>query len=177
MDLVENAIIFATEKHKNQFRKGTKIPYIVHPIEVMQILRENDADEITIAAGLLHDTIEDARVTYDEILTCFGKEVADIVKDESEHKEMPYRARKAEHMQRLKNASRKSKMVTCADKLSNIKSTYIDLKYYGDKTWDKFNGTKEDLRWYYSLALDSLREIEETAMYQKLKYYVGEVFN
>ena len=176
MNLVENAIVFATEKHKNQFRKGTKIPYIVHPIDVMQILRENDADEITIAAGLLHDTIEDAGVTYDEILTLFGKEVADIVIDESEHKEMPYRTRKAEHMQRLKNASKRSKMVTCADKLSNIKNTYLDLKYYGEKTWDKFNGTKEDLRWYYSLALDSLKEIGDMPMYQEFKYYVGEVF-
>ena len=86
MDKMEQAIIFATEKHKNQFRKGTQIPYIVHPIEVMQILRENNADENTIIAGLLHDTIEDAGVSYNEICNMFGNEVANIVQDESEDK-------------------------------------------------------------------------------------------
>ena len=177
MDLIEKAIIFASQKHKNQFRKGTPIPYIVHPIEVMQILRENNADEITIVAGLLHDTIEDAKVTYDEICNEFGKEVADIVKDESEDKSKAYRIRKQEHMEKLNKCSTKSKMVTCADKLSNIKSTYLDLKYYGEKTWDKFNGTKDDLNWYYHIALDALKEINYTNMYKQLEFYVNEIFN
>ena len=177
MDLVEKAIIFAREKHKNQFRKGTPIPYIVHPIDVMQILRENDADETTITAGLLHDTIEDAGVTYDEICKEFGKEIADIVKDESEDKSKPYKIRKQEQMKKLKYCSTKSKMVTCADKLSNIKSAYLDLKYYGEHTWDKFNGTKDDLDWYYHLVLDTLASIKETNMYKQLEYYVKEIFD
>ena len=67
-------------------------------------------------------------------------------------------------------------MVTCADKLSNIKCTYLDLKYYGEHTWDKFNGTKDDLNWYYHLVLDALQEISSMDMYKKLQYYVEEVF-
>ena len=81
MDIVEKAIIFASKKHKKQFRKGTPIPYIVHPIEVMQILRENNADKITIVAGLLHDTIEDAGVTYKEICNKFGKATILIIRN------------------------------------------------------------------------------------------------
>lgn len=177
MDRIEQAIMFATEKHKNQFRKGTPIPYIVHPIEVMQILRENNADEDTIIAGLLHDTIEDTGTKYQEILDNFGKEVAEIVQDESEDKSKAYRVRKAEHMAKVKQSPIKSKMVTCADKLSNIKSTYLDQKYYGDKTWEKFNGTKDDLNWYYHLVLDALEKIKDMPMYKQLEYYVEEVFN
>ena len=176
LDKLEKAIVYATQKHKHQFRKGTKIPYIVHPIEVMQILRENDADEDTIIAGLLHDTIEDTDTTYQDIKNEFGDEIAEIVNDESEDKSKPYKIRKGEHMARLKQSPIKSKMVTCADKLSNIKSTFLDLKYYGEHTWDKFNGTKDDLDWYYHLVLDALKEIDGMQMYKQLEYYVNEVF-
>ena len=61
--LIHEAIEFAAVKHKNQVRKGTDTPYIVHPMEVMYILAENGCDETVIAAGLLHDTVEDAGAT------------------------------------------------------------------------------------------------------------------
>lgn len=57
--LIHKAIEFAAVKHRNQARKGTDTPYIVHPMEVMYILAENGCDETVIAAGLLHDTVED----------------------------------------------------------------------------------------------------------------------
>ena len=57
---IHEAIEFAAVKHRGQVRKGTDIPYIVHPMEVMYILTQNDCDETTVIAGLLHDTIEDA---------------------------------------------------------------------------------------------------------------------
>jgi (p)ppGpp synthase/HD superfamily hydrolase len=57
--LINNALIIAAKIHKDQTRKGTDIPYIVHPFEVALILQENGADEDMIAAGLLHDVLED----------------------------------------------------------------------------------------------------------------------
>lgn len=83
---IHEAIEFAAVKHRGQVRKGTDIPYIVHPMEVMYILTQNDCDETTVIAGLLHDTIEDAGATPEEIEAAFGKDVAQIVAAESEDK-------------------------------------------------------------------------------------------
>ncbi|MBO5885025.1 MAG: bifunctional (p)ppGpp synthetase/guanosine-3',5'-bis(diphosphate) 3'-pyrophosphohydrolase [Clostridia bacterium] len=180
LDLVNNpisrAIEFATRMHSDQYRKGTFIPYIVHPMEVMQILKENQADETTVVCGILHDTLEDTVATADVIEFMFGDEVLSIVNIESEHKELPYRERKAEHMNRVKVGPYKAKLVNCADKLSNIKSMYLDFLYIGDKLWERFNGTKEDIKWYYSLAIDCLVEVKDTKMYKDLQYYFEKLF-
>lgn len=176
MSNIEKAIVFATEKHKTQFRKGGKIPYIVHPIEVMFILMNEQADEDAIIAGLLHDTVEDTKTTISEIEENFGERVAKIVGVESEIKGIPYRERKFEHMSRVAKASRECKMVNCADKLSNLKSIYIDHKYYGESVFDRFKGTKEDIKWYYGLAIEVLKDLSDTQMYQDLLYYYNELF-
>ncbi|HLK56695.1 MAG TPA: bifunctional (p)ppGpp synthetase/guanosine-3',5'-bis(diphosphate) 3'-pyrophosphohydrolase [Chthonomonadaceae bacterium] len=77
-DLVQRAYVFAEEKHRSQLRK-CGLPYIVHPVEVTEILSELEMDEQTLAAGLLHDVVEDCEVTLDEITTRFGAEVAHLV--------------------------------------------------------------------------------------------------
>lgn len=180
LDLIGNpisrAIEFATRMHHGQYRKGTFIPYIVHPMEVMQILKENQADETTIVCGILHDTLEDTVATPEIIEQMFGEEVLSIVNVESEHKELPYRERKAEHMNRVKNGPVKAKMVNCADKLANIKSMYLDYLYIKDELWKRFNGTKDDIKWYYSLAIECLKEVKNTKMYKDLQYYFNKLF-
>lgn len=178
MEKLNKAIEFASIKHANQKRKGTTIPYIVHPIEVMQILRENGASENAQIAGVLHDTIEDTATTYAEIKELFGADIANMVGMESEKKGIPYRERKYEHMKRLKDCgTREEKMVNCADKLSNLRSIYIDIKTNGDSTWQKFNAPKEDICWYYGLSIKCFEEIRDTKMYKELCLYFEKVFN
>ena len=177
MDKLNLAISYATAKHSKQFRKGTTIPYIVHPIEVMQILRENGASENAQIAGVLHDTIEDTDATYAEIKELFGSEIANMVGIESEKKGIPYRERKFEHMMRIKDcASKEEKMVNCADKLSNLRSIYIDLKTNGETTWRKFNAPKEDIMWYYGLAIRVFEDLKDTKMYKELVMFYKKVF-
>ena len=69
---------FALEAHKNQ-KRDEGIPYISHPIAVANILTELKLDSATITTGLLHDTVEDTKATYDTVKKEFGKEVADLV--------------------------------------------------------------------------------------------------
>ena len=66
-EMLTNAITYAVKMHKGGLRKGTNIPYIVHPLEVMHILYEMGADKKLMAAGVLHDTVEDTEATLDEI--------------------------------------------------------------------------------------------------------------
>ena len=88
--ILHDAIRFATEKHEGQFRKGTMMPYIVHPIETMQILHSMNSNAELLMAGVLHDTMEDADVSYVELELFFGETVANLVSAHSENKELTW---------------------------------------------------------------------------------------
>ena len=77
--MVSKAIVFATKAHEGQFRKATKIPYILHPMECAVIISGMTTDEEMIAAALLHDTVEDCDVTIEDIRREFGSRVAQFV--------------------------------------------------------------------------------------------------
>src|SRR5690606_27527296 len=78
LDLIMDAYEFAKEKHEGQFRKS-KDPYIQHPLEVAYMLAEIQSSPITIAAGLLHDVLEDTDVTKEDLTKKFGTDVVTIV--------------------------------------------------------------------------------------------------
>ena len=85
--MVARAIAFATKAHEGQFRKGTKRPYIVHPLEVGEIVATLTFDEEIISAALLHDTIEDCQgITREVLAQEFSERVAALVAQESEDK-------------------------------------------------------------------------------------------
>ena len=174
--LIHEAIEFAAVKHRNQVRKGTDTPYIVHPMEVMYILAENGCDDTVVAAGLLHDTVEDAGATLKEIEEKFGKEVAGIVAAESEDKskswqerKQTWQERKQTTIDRLPNESFEAQLVCCADKLANVRSMYYDFQKIGEKLWERFNAPKEKIAWYYNGIVDALSVLEDYEMYQELK--------
>lgn len=174
---IHNAIIFATLKHQNQKRKGTNIPYIVHPMEVMQILTENNCSENVIIAGILHDTLEDTDTKPKEIEAEFGKEILELVQTESEDKSKTWKERKQHTIDCLKTDSLETKLVCCADKLSNVRSMYADLKTCGAELWKRFNAPKNELAWYYGSIVESMPELDGYKMYAELKETVEKVFN
>jgi hypothetical protein len=173
---IHEAIIFATLKHQNQKRKGTEIPYIVHPMEVMQLLTAEDLPEEIIIAGILHDTLEDTDTKPEEIEQKFGKAVLDIVLTESEDKSKTWHERKQHTIDCLQKDTMATKLVCCADKLSNIKSMYADLKTQGEKLWERFNAPKEDIKWYYESIAEALYELSEYKMYDELCETIKAVF-
>ena len=178
MDKLNLAIQFATQKHAKQFRKKTAIPYIVHPIEVMQILRDNGASIDAQIVGVLHDTLEDTDTTYQEISKLFGDKIANMVQMETEIKGKAYKERKHEHMMRIMlSGTKEEKMVNCADKLSNLKSIYIDLKSNGSSTWQKFNAPREHILWYYGLSIRVFEsDLKDTKMFKQLLSYYYKVY-
>ncbi len=173
---IHDAIIFATLKHQGQKRKGTDIPYIVHPMEVMHILTANGCGEDVVVAGILHDVLEDTNTTREEVLEAFGQEVLDIVVSESEDKSRSWKERKQATIDHLKHADIKVKLVCCADKLSNIRSVYCDMKKVGERLWDRFNAPKGDICWYYDGIAGALEGVEGYPMYCELKELVKVVF-
>lgn len=174
---IHNAIIFATKAHQYQVRKGTEIPYISHPMEVMQILTENCCSVDVIIAGILHDTLEDTNVSENNIANLFGQKVLNIVKEETEDKSKTWVERKGNTIKHIKNAAKNVQLVCCADKLANIKSIYADKLDVGEKVFERFSApNKEYVKWYYTEIVKSLTKINEYKMKKELEFFVNLVF-
>ncbi|MBO5372111.1 MAG: bifunctional (p)ppGpp synthetase/guanosine-3',5'-bis(diphosphate) 3'-pyrophosphohydrolase [Lachnospiraceae bacterium] len=157
---LEEAIIFAAERHMGQVRKCTPTPYILHPLETMQILFEMHADMSLLIAGVLHDTVEDTNTSMEEIRNIFGEDVESLVKSHTEDKSKTWQERKSRTIAELKTASTRQKMLVMADKVSNLRSMYADYSKKGDELWAYFSAPKEKQEWYYSGVIDSLAEMQ-----------------
>jgi hypothetical protein len=103
--MVQKALAVAAAAHRGQVRKGSGRPYILHPVAVAQLLVEAGCGNEVVAAGLLHDTLEDTSLTLGELRGWFGGKVASIVAGCSEpHKSVPWEQRKGHTLKILKTA-------------------------------------------------------------------------
>jgi len=173
---IHKAIIFATQKHVGQVRKGTDIPYITHPMEVMQILTKENCSNDVIIAGILHDVLEDTKTSPAEILDLFGEGVLKMVIAESEDKSKTWKERKQATINQLADADIGIKKVCLADKLANLRSMDADKSLVGEKLWERFNASKGDIEWYYRQIIKVMLELGETSMYFEYKILVDKVF-
>ena len=109
MEIVSEAIAFAVKAHEGMRRKKSESPYILHPMEAAVIVGTMTDDQNLIAAAALHDVVEDAGVTIEEIEKSFGRRVRELVESETEDKraDLPpadtWRIRKEESLAVLKN--------------------------------------------------------------------------
>lgn len=167
--MVEKAIRFATKAHEGQFRKGTDRPYIVHPLEVGKILSEMTADEEVIAAGILHDTIEDCKEVTEEILRQeFGERITTMVLHESEDKTKSWKERKSTTIEKLKTAPLEVQYIGLADKLSNIRDIDRDYPIYKEELWNRFRmKDKQIIGWYYKEIQKSLQSLKGIPQYEE----------
>ena len=126
-ETLSKAYTFALNAHKNQ-RRDSGDPYLMHPVAVADILTDLKLDSATIATGLLHDTIEDTKVTYKAVEKEFGKEVADLVDGVTKISELEGKVienSKAENIRKLILATSKDirvLLVKLADRLHNMRT-------------------------------------------------------
>lgn len=135
MCMVLRAAFFSGEKHKDQRRRdASETPYINHPLEVAYILMEEGGitDAHTLAAALLHDTIEDTNTTREELLMIFGKEVSDLVVELTDLKTTAPEDKKRRELDHAHHLSPKAKLIKLADKTANIR----DLVTMPPANWD-----------------------------------------
>jgi (p)ppGpp synthase/HD superfamily hydrolase len=156
--LLDLAIETAARAHAGQVRKGTDIPYISHPYAVGMMLARAGASEEVIAAGILHDTVEDTYLTLDWIRDNFGEKVAMIVEGCSEpgHGSEPWEARKAHTLEYLRAAPWEVRLVACADKLHNVRAIAAAREAIGEDVWTRFKRGRAQQEWYYRGLVDSL---------------------
>jgi len=175
--MIFDAIEFAAKAHSGQFRKGTKIPYIVHPLGVAKILIEHDCPEEIVVAGILHDTVEDSTVTIDDIRQSFGEKVAWLVQAASEpDKPDTWENRKRHTIEFLKTAPVDVLLVSLADKLDNIRAIRQDYEKLGDALWPRFHRPKDSQMWYYRALVDAFaRRVKDGLDVSITKVFKAEV--
>ena len=182
-NVFERALSFAYEAHKGQKRKDGGI-YFLHPMEVACIIGSITQDEDVIAAGLLHDTVEDTPVTADEILAEFGPRIAALVACETEDKrpEMPpaesWRIRKEESLVFLRDCEDPgAKILWLGDKLSNIRAISREYDRMGDEVFGRFNQKdKAAQKWYFESVLALLSDLADTEAYREFAAHIRKVF-
>lgn len=161
----DEALVLASELHREQRRKGGEVPYIAHLLGVASLVLEYGGDEDEAIAALLHDAVEDAggQSTLDRIRRQFGDRVAEIVDhctDANTIPKPPWRARKEAYIAKLGLGNKSSWLVSCCDKLHNSRSIVSDLRAHGERTWQKFNGGKDGSLWYYAALARQFRQLD-----------------
>ncbi|MCQ2354115.1 MAG: HD domain-containing protein [Clostridia bacterium] len=184
MNVLEEAIIFATNAHSGQMRKLAGTPYILHPLEVAAIISTITNDLEIMAAGVLHDTIEDCGADPREIKQRFGARVSALVQSETEDRlsDRPpadtWQERKEESLLMLRHTKdRGVKILWLGDKLSNIRSFYREYKKYGDGVWQGLHQKDPKMQaWYYKTIAEYLKELSDTAAYAEYIQLVNAIF-
>ena len=148
--LIKLAKQFAADAHKGQVRKLNAEPFMNHPENVARRLYDAGFREELVAAGYLHDVVEDTDVSLAEIESVFGMEVSRLVAGNTESKGLPWIDRKLETIGRAEKGSLESKALIGADKLDNLSNIMKYVQLSGDEVWKVFSMGKEQQYWYYS---------------------------
>lgn len=184
MELVSEAIVFAVEAHDGMRRKKNNSPYILHPMEAAVIVGTMTDDQEVIAAAALHDVVEDAGISIEDIEMRFGKRIRALVQSETEDKraDLPpqetWRIRKEESLTVLKNTDDIGVlMVWLGDKLSNMRSYYRIFQCEGDAMWQNFNQKdKNEQAWYYKSIVRYTDRLSNTSAWAEYKTLTELVF-
>ena len=182
--LLDKALHFAIDAHANSERRGKGFPYIVHPMEAVEIVATITPDQELLAAAALHDTVEDTDVTVEEIRTLFGERIAKLVDAESDQftagvsETDSWHDRKQAAINRLASASHDAKIVAMGDKLSNMRAIARDYAEIGDQLWTRFHAPngKPDHEWHYRGLANSLSDLKDTHAYKEFVALLDKTF-
>ena len=158
--LLMDALAFSAYKHRNQRRKDVDAsPYINHPIALARVLAIEGGvtDHKTLAAAILHDTLEDTETTYEELKEKFGRLIAQTVREVSDDKTLSKTDRKRLQIEHARHLSKRARLVKLADKTCNVRDMashpphgwplerrreYFD---WAKKVVDQIRGTQKNL--------------------------------
>ena len=140
------AINYAVKVYSGETLEDSLIPYIVHPFEVMNTLSFMGAGMALMAAGVLHDVVENKKVELEKIAEMFGKEISDLVAFQTDYnKDLPWKERKGITLKLLEKASQREKMLVLADELSNIEAMARCYEQWRDEFyWEIYQKNRED---------------------------------
>jgi (p)ppGpp synthase/HD superfamily hydrolase len=165
--LVRAALEKARDAHRGQVRNGSGgMPYVEHPVAVAALLDEGGYDEEAVAAALLHDVVEDSDTSLDELRELFGEKVAGYVGALTDDESIDsYRARKAEHRERVAAAAPEALAIYAADKLTNASTLREAYEAEGDSIRGEFKVPLELKLEIWEADRDLLRDKEPALLF------------
>lgn len=156
LPLAREALLFAHQMHDGQRRRSDEAPFILHPLEVAALLRSTGHDEPVVAAGILHDAVEDTPVDVATIAELFGERVATLVAAMTEDPDLePYEERKAALREQIARCSQDAIAVYAADKVTKVR----ELRAQATADPDLLRGRKAEVQprlEHYSESLEML---------------------
>lgn len=183
--MIDRAIMFAAAAHKGMFRKGTKQPYIFHPLEVLSLVSMMTDDDEILCGAVLHDTVEDTAANLEDIKKEFGDRVAKLVGYETEdkrgnvNKEDTWVDRKKESIACLNNVDDiGAKMICLGDKVSNLRSFHLMQLQEGENMWNYFHMNDPKMHyWYYNEIRKSLEVLKDYSIYKEYEFLIDAIFS
>jgi len=151
LEVIRKAYEIAEKMHDGQLRKSGE-PFVIHPIEVATMLAEMNMDLPSIAAGMLHDVVEDTPMTYDDVATEFGVEIANLVDGVTKLKKIPTSSKEEQQAENLRKmflsmaSDIRVILIKLVDRLHNMRT----LQYVTPET--QMKKAKETLEIYTPLA-------------------------
>ena len=185
----ERALSWAIELHKDQVRKGTKIPYVSHLLGVASLVLEDDGTEEEAIAALLHDAVEDCMVVRGDFEAKLGPDIGSRVFDivvacsdggdpaKDARDEETWQERKTSYVNHLNElvSGDAALRVSVADKLHNARAILSDLREYGPDMWQKFNAGESAQLWYYNALSEVFNRIHNRPISRELANVVEQI--
>lgn len=175
----DDALLYASQLHRWQLRKGTDVPYLSHLLGTCSLVLDDGGDEDEAIAALLHDAVDDQGgiPTLNEIRRRYGPRVATIVEQCTDHdpaKDRPeWHVRKQAYIEDLPNRP-ECHRVALADKLFNAHALLADYHRAGDAIWQRFSAGREVL-WYLRELANTFTEVSKSPMADELEQVVSEL--
>jgi GTP pyrophosphokinase len=174
---LSRALDYAWQRHGQQVRKGTSVPYVAHLMAVCALVLEDGGNADEAVAALLHDVVEDTDATVEEVAREFGPVVAEIVagcSDTDALPKPPWRPRKEAYIAALADHSPSVRRVSLADKLHNARAILLDYREIGNDLWRRFHPDADQL-WYYRSLVEAFRATTDSPLVDELDRVVGEL--
>ena len=169
-EIEKKAKQFAYEAHKGMKRKGKDTPFTYHLELVNKILKTLTTDDEILAAGWLHDVIEDTPITLDELKKEFNSKICYYVDLETEDKSLPWKDRKLKQIEELRQNNFEVALIAYADKMANMTEMFDDYKIIKDELWKRFNRGKDEQHWYYLEFYKIFKESKYFSQRQLVRY-------
>lgn len=156
--LLDAATRMAVLGHASQVRKDDNSPYIVHPFMVALLLKDHGFRDEVVAAGLVHDLVEDTIYTNEDIRHVLGDEVADLVAEVTHNDSLSWEDKKCTYIKTVRAASVEAKAIATADKIHNAESLLVSYEREGPKLWTYFSAGREKKLWFEKSMLSMLKD-------------------
>lgn len=155
--LLDKAVRLAVHGHATQVRKDDNSPYIVHPVMVALLLTKHGFSDQVVAAALTHDLLEDTPMTFEQLKTELGDEVAIIVQTVTNDDTLSWEDKKLAYIESVRLGSEGAKAVATADKIHNAESLLAAHARLGSELWTHFNAGRDKKIWFEEKMLEMLK--------------------